>query len=166
MQVPYVSCPHNAQEETSMSRFKRSSHVIWHCQYHITWTPKYRFRILKGPVAKEVYQCVNLFCQRLDCEVIELNVQADHVHLLVSVPPKTSVSELMGVLKGRTAIRIFTTFPYLKKKPYWGNHFWAKGYCVDLVGLSTEMIQQYVKFQEKQEQHQQQLEFQRMGGPS
>ena len=149
-----------------MSRFKKSSHVIWHCQYHITWTPKYRFRILKGPVAKEVQQCVNLFCQRLDCEVIELNVQIDHVHLLVSVPPKTSVSELMGVLKGRTAIRIFAVFPYLKKKPYWGNHFWSKGYCVDTVGLNTEMVQKYVKYQEKQEQHQQQLEFLRIGGPS
>ncbi|QGX41115.1 IS200/IS605 family transposase [Permianibacter aggregans] len=149
-----------------MSRFIRASHVIWHCQYHIAWTPKYRFRILKGPIAKEIHQCVMLFCLRLGCQVVELNVQVDHVHLLVKIPPKTSVSELMGVLKGRTAIRIFSEFPYLRKKPYWGNHFWAKGYCADTVGLNAEMIQKYVKYQEKQEQHQQQLEFARNSEPS
>ena len=85
-------------------------------------------------------------------------MQIDHVHLLVRVPPKVSVSELMGVLKGRTAIRIFNVFPGMRKKPYWGNHFWAKGYCVDTVGLDSEMIRKYVKFQEKEETHQQELQ--------
>ena len=148
-----------------MSWFEGASHVIWHCQYHIVWVPKYRFRILKGPVAREAHQCVSLFCQRLDCQVVELNVQVDHVHLLVKVPPKVSISELVGVLKGRIAIRIFTAFPYLKRKPYWGNHFWAKGYCVDTVGLNADMIQKYVRYQEKHEQHKQGLEFNR-GEPS
>ena len=64
----------------------------------------------------------------------------------------------MGVLKGRTAIRLFTVFPQMRKKPYWGNHFWAKGYCVDTVGLDSEMIKKYVKFQEKEEAHQQELQ--------
>jgi putative transposase len=73
------------------------------------------------------------------------------------VPPKVSISDLMGILKGRTAIRIFNQFPYLKRKPYWGNHFWAKGYCVDTVGLDSEMVQKYVKFQEKKERHEEQL---------
>lgn len=89
--------------------------------------------------------------------MVELNVRPDHVHLLVMVPPKVSISDLMGILKGRTAIRIFNQFPYLKKKPYWGNHFWAKGYCVDTVGLDSEMVQKYVKFQEKKERHEEQL---------
>ena len=141
-----------------MSRFERSSHVIWHCPYHLVWVPKYRFRMMQGPVGKEVHKCVMVFSQQLGCEVVELNVQADHVHLLVKVPPKLSISELMGVLKGRTAIRLFSVFPYIRKKPYWGNHFWAKGYCVDTVGLNSEMIQKYVRFQEKEEMHQQQLE--------
>ena len=149
-----------------MSRFKRASHVIWHCQYHIVWVPKYRFRVLQGPVGKEVDKCVMVFSQQLGCEVVELNVQPDHVHLLVSIPPKLSVSGLMGVLKGRTAIRIFTSFPFLKKKPYWGNHFWAKGYCVDSVGLNSEMIQKYVRFQEKEEMHQEQLQLEPGRGPS
>jgi len=149
-----------------MSRFKRASHVIWHCQYHIVWVPKYGFRVLQGPVGKEVYKCVMVFSQQLGCEVVELNVQPDHVHLLVSIPPKLSVSGLMGVLKGRTAIRIFTAFQFLKKKPYWGNHFWAKGYCVDSVGLNSEMIQKYVRFQEKEEMHQEQLQLEPGRGPS
>ena len=108
-----------------------------------------------------------IFCQQLECEIVEMNVQVDHVHLLVKVPPKLSISQLMGVLKGRTAIRLFTEFPSLRKKPYWGNHFWAKGYCVDTVGLNSEMIQKYVRFQEKEELHQQQLQLdQRTAGPS
>ena len=94
-----------------MSRFKRASHVIWHCQYHVVWVPKYRFRILSGPIGREVHKCVMVFSQKLGCEVVELNVQVDHVHLLVKVPPKVSISELMGVLKGRTAIRLFNVFP-------------------------------------------------------
>ena len=133
---------------------------------HIVWVPKYRFRVLQGAVGKEVYRCVMVFSQQLGCEVVELNVQPDHVHLLVSIPPKLSVSGLMGVLKGRTAIRIFTAFPFLKKKPYWGNHFWAKGYCVDSVGLNSEMIQKYVRFQEKEEMHQEQLQLEPGRGPS
>ena len=150
-----------------MSRFTRASHVIWHCQYHLVWVPKYRFRMLQGPIGKEVQRCMMVFCQQLGCEIVEMNIQVDHVHLLVKVPPKLSISELMGVLKGRTAIRLFTEFPTLRKKPYWGNHFWAKGYCVDTVGLNSEMIQKYVRYQEKEEQHQQQLQLEQgRGAPS
>ena len=84
-------------------------------------------------------------------EIVELNVQNDHVHLLVMVPPKVSVSEYVGTLKGRTAIRVFNKFRNLKAKPYWGNHLWARGYCVDTVGLDSEMILKYVKYQEERE---------------
>jgi putative transposase len=110
-------------------------------------------------VALEVYKTLQVYCGRLNCEVVELNVQADHVHLLVRVPPKQSISSLMGTLKGKTAIQIFRQFPDLKKKPYWGNHFWAKGYCVDTVGVNHEMIRKYVKFQEKEELRQGTLKF-------
>ena len=80
-----------------------------------------------------------------------MNVQIDHVHLLVMIPPKLSVSDYAGIVKGRTAIRMLNRFRELRGKPYWGNHFWAKGYCVDTVGLDSEKIQAYVKYQEKQE---------------
>jgi len=98
-----------------------------------------------------------VFCGQLECEVVELKVCADHVHLICMVPPKVSISNLMGRVKGRTAIRVFKQFPYLREKPYWGNHFWASGYCVDTVGLDEEMIRKYVQYQEQKERRQEQL---------
>lgn len=142
-----------------MSRFEKLTHVLWHCQYHIVWVPKYRFRVLKGPMAQEIHNCIHVYSSRLKCQVVELNVQVDHVHLLVKVPPKVSISQLVGTVKGKSALRVFTRFPYLKQKPYWGNHFWAKGYCVDTVGVDADMIRKYVKYQEKQEQSQIQMKF-------
>ncbi len=137
-----------------MSRFNKLSHVLWHCQYHIIWVPKYRYRVLTGAVGREVFDSIQIYSSRLRCEVVELNVQSDHVHLLIKVPPKQSISDLMGALKGRAAIRVFKQFPHLKKRPYWGNHFWAKGYCVDTVGLDADMIRKYVKYQEGIEKQQ------------
>ena len=131
-----------------MSRFQKLSHVIWHCQYHIVWVPKYRYKALKGKIGEEVRKTIIVQSERLGCEIVELNVQVDHVHLLIKVPPKVSISALMGVMKGKSAIRVFSKFPELKKRPYWGNHFWAEGYCVDTVGLDSEMIQKYVRCQE------------------
>ena len=140
-----------------MSRFRKLSHVIWHCQYHLVWVPKYRYRVLQGDIGQEVNNCIQLFSSYKGCEVVELNVQDDHIHLIVFVPPKVSISEMMGTLKGRTAIRVFKKFPNLKQKPYWGNHFWAPGYCVDTIGLDAEMIRKYVKYQETMERREEQL---------
>jgi putative transposase len=134
-----------------MSRFRKLSQTIWHCQYHIVWTPKYRYRVLTGDIAEEVDTCIMTFSEQLHCEVIERNVRLDHVHLVVMIPPKVSVSEYVGTVKGRTAIRVLNKFRRLKEKPYWGNHFWSRGYCVDTVGLDSEMIRKYVKYQEAKE---------------
>ena len=131
-----------------MSRFQKLSHVIWHCQYHIVWVPKYRYKVLTGKIEREVRKTIVVQSERLGCNIVELNLQNDHVHLLIKVPPKIAISKLMGVLKGKSAIRVFAKFPELKKKPYWGNHFWAEGYCVDTVGLDSEMIKKYVKYQD------------------
>jgi putative transposase len=134
-----------------MSRFEKLSHVIWHCQYHLVWVPKYRYRVLTGKIGKEVEETIRQQLSRLGCRLIELNIQKDHVHLLVKVPPKLSISTVMGTLKGKSAIRVFQRNPELKAKPYWGNHFWAEGYCVDTVGLDSEMIRKYVKYQDDKE---------------
>ena len=134
-----------------MSKYRKQSHVIYKCEYHIVWVPKYRLRILKGELKDLVVSDINKLCEWKGCEVMELNVQEDHIHLLVSVPPKVSISYLMGVLKGKIAIKLFKSYPKLKKKPYWGNHFWARGYFVNTVGLDEEMIKKYVKHQEKKE---------------
>ena len=109
-----------------MSRFLKLAQTIWLCQYHIVFVPKYRFGILTGGVAEEVESCIRAFSEKQGCEVIEINVQMDHMHLLSLVPPKVSISGYVGKLKGRTAIRIFNKFRKLKEKPYWGNHFWAR----------------------------------------
>ncbi len=98
-----------------MSRFQKLSHVLWRCQYHLVWTPKYRYRILTGPLNKEVHNCVNIFASQLGCGIVDLNIKADHIHLIINVPPKASISQLMGTLKGRTATRVFKQFQYLKK---------------------------------------------------
>ena len=142
-----------------MSRFQKLSHVLWHCQYHLVWCPKYRYRVLRGPVSQTVDKDIHVHAERLGCQVVELNTQPDHVHLIVNVPPKVSISKLMGTLKGRGAINLFRQYPQLKQKPYWGNRFWAPGYCVDTVGLDAEKIRKYVKYQESRERRQAQLGF-------
>ena len=131
-----------------MSRFKKLSHSLYECKYHVVICPKYRYRVLRGRIKEEVRKTLIIQAERLGCRIVELNIQEDHVHLLVKVPPKISISVLMGTLKGKSAIRVFSQFPELKRRPYLGNHFWAQGYCVDTVGLDSEMILKYVKYQE------------------
>ncbi len=80
-----------------------------------------------------------------------MNILEDHIHVVVTIPPRVSTSELMGLLKGKTAISVFKRFPALKQKPYWGNHFWSRGYCISTVGLDEEKIRRYVKYQEENE---------------
>ena len=146
-----------------MGKYRKQSHVIFKCDYHIVWVPKYRLRVLKGDIKDLVESDINKLCEWKGCEVIELNVQDDHIHLLVSIPPKVSISYLMGVLKGKIAIKLFKSYPKMRTKPYWGNHFWARGYFVSTVGLDEEMIKKYVKHQEKEEKkiedHQKSFDF-------
>jgi putative transposase len=142
-----------------MSRFRKLSQTIWHCQYHIVWVPKYRYRVLTGHIAEEVSRCIRTFSDYQKAEIVELNIQVDHVHLLVMIPPKVAVSNFVGTLKGRTAIRVFNRFRELKRRPYWGNHFWAWGYCADTVGLDAEKIRKYVRYQERKEREAEQRGF-------
>ncbi len=130
------------------TKYKKLSHVVYKCDYHIVWTPKYRYRVLFGEVKSLVENDTRMLCERKSVEVIELNVRIDHVHVMVSIPPKVSVSTLMGTLKGKLAIKLFKSYPKLKQKPYWGNHFWSRGYFVTTVGVDEEIIRRYVKYQE------------------
>lgn len=133
----------------NMSRYEKASHVYWRCQYHIVWTPKYRFRILKNKIGRDVYRCIQVYCEQLGCKVVELNVQIDHVHLVVKVPPKLLISKLMGALNHNSK------YPYLRKNKLWGNHFWQRGYFVDTVGINEEVIRRYVRHQQKEEKQEQ-----------
>jgi putative transposase len=129
-----------------MNRFKKLAHVVWDCKYHVVWCPKYRFRILKGDIAKSIREIIRQLCEWRKIEILAGNVQRDHVHLVISFPPKYSVAEVIGFLKGKSAIKVFDRHLYLKKR-YWGRHFWAKGYCVSTVGLDEEQIKKYVTWQ-------------------
>lgn len=104
-----------------------------------------------GEVKNLVENDIRMLCERKSVEVIELNVRIDHVHVMVSIPPKVSVSALMGTLKGKLAIKLFKSYPKLKQKPYWGNHFWSRGYFVTTVGVDEEIIRRYVKYQESED---------------
>jgi putative transposase len=95
--------------------------------------------------------------QKEELEIIEMNVQADHVHLLMWIPPKYSVASVMGYLKGKLAIRILQRYEKLGKK-YWGRHLWSRGYCVSTIGIDEQRIREYVKWQEKKEQEMEQLQ--------
>ena len=134
-----------------MSKYRKLTHVYYKCDYDIVFTPKYRFQILEGMVKSLVEHGLQVISTWKDVQVLEMNVQRDHIHLVCSIPPKVSVSEYMGVLKGKIAIKLFKTYPNLKQKPYWGNHFWSRGYFVSTVGLDEDLIKRYVKYQEHHE---------------
>jgi len=141
-----------------MGKYRKLSHTVYKCDYHIVWTPKYRYKVLKNEVASLLNRDIYGLSSMKEVQVEELNIQNDHVHLLCSVPPKLSISNYMGFLKGKTAIKVMRSYPKLKKKPYWGNHFWSRGYFVSTVGLDEELIRRYVKYQEKQERDQEKLD--------
>ena len=130
----------------SVKDFKRLAHAVWQCKYHVVWCPKYRFRILEGAIGKSLRDIIRQLCEWKKIEILEGNIQNDHIHLVISVPPKHSISEAIGFLKGKSAIKIFDIHHELKKR-YWGRHFWAKGYCVSTIGLDEEQIRNYVRWQ-------------------
>ena len=134
-----------------MGKYRRLSHVVYQCTYHVVWVPKYRYRILTGAVAELLNRDIRMLCEWKDVEVLELNIQPDHVHTVLSIPPKISVSSFMGFLKGKLAIKVMKSYPRLRRKPYWGNHFWARGYFASTVGLNEDLIRRYVRYQEEQE---------------
>ena len=132
-------------------RFKKLSHTIYEGKYHFAICPKYRFRIFKDEIAEYTKQQTYILCHQKELvQVLELNVQLDHIHLVMSIPPKYSVSSVMGFLKGKLSLRLFQRYEKLGKR-YWGRHLWARGYCVSTVGLNEKQIREYVKWQEKKE---------------
>jgi putative transposase len=146
----------NIKRRYSIKDFKRLAHAVWQCKYHIVWCPKYRFRILKGEVGESVRDIIKQLCEWKKVEILEGNVQIDHIHLVLSFPPKYSISEVVGFLKGKSAIKMFDMHNELKKR-YWGRHFWTKGYCVSTVGLDEEQIRKYVRWQLKKDKTMDQL---------
>ncbi len=133
------------------SQYKRLSHSVWLYTHHIVFCPKYRYKILQGKVEVFVRNQLYRLCGQKDQLVIEeINIQSDHIHLIISIPPKYSVSEIMGYLKGKTAIKLFQEQRELTKR-YWGRHIWSRGYCVSTIELDEEKIRKYVKWQQERD---------------
>ena len=137
-----------------MSRFKKLSHTIYECKYHVVFCPKYRHKIFKGEIGEYTGQQIYVLSKQKDMvEVLELNVQPDHIPLVMSIPPKYAVSEVMGYLKGKLSLRLFQKYERVGKR-YWGRHLWSRGYCISTVGLNEDLIRRYVKHQEKMDKEQ------------
>ena len=122
------------------------SHSAWNCKYHIVFAPKYRRQIIYGAIREDVGKILRILCQRKEIEIIEAECCKDHVHMLVKIPPKYSVSSVIGYLKGKSSLMIFDRYANLKYK-YGNRHFWCRGYYVDTVGKNAKKIEEYIKNQ-------------------
>lgn len=121
-------------------------HTTWRCQYHIVFASKYRRLAIYGQIKKDVGQILRKLCEQKGVEIIEGEACPDYIHMLISIPPKYSVSQIMGYLKGKSSLMIFDRHANLKYK-YGDRHFWARGYYVDTVGRNKKQIQEYIRSQ-------------------
>lgn len=127
------------------------SHTKWMCKYHIVFTPKYRRKVIYAQYRKSLREMIGLLCKYKGVEILEGHLMIDHVHLVLSIPPKISISSFMGYLKGKSALMMFEKHANLKYK-FGNRHFWAEGYYVSTVGLNEETVRKYVREQEKHDQ--------------
>ncbi|QGG50946.1 IS200/IS605 family transposase [Lysinibacillus pakistanensis] len=125
---------------------KSLAHTTWNCKYHIVFAPKYRRQIIYGQIKADVGRILRQLCERKGVEIIEATACPDHIHMLVSIPPKLSVSSFVGYLKGKSSLMIFDRHANLKYK-YGNRKFWCRGYYVDTVGRNRKIIQEYIKNQ-------------------
>ena len=124
------------------------AHTKWMCKYHIVFTPKYRRKMIYNQYREDVREIIKQLCSYKGVEILGGNVMSDHVHILVSIPPKMSVSSFMGYLKGKSALMMFVRHANLKYK-FGNRHFWSEGYYVSTVGLNEAVIKKYIQDQEK-----------------
>lgn len=122
------------------------SHTRWECKYHLVFAPKYRRQVIYGKIRDDVGKILRELCERKGIEIIEAECCKDHIHMLVRIPPKYSVSEIMGYLKGKSSLMIFDRHANLKYK-YGNRHFWCRGYYVDTVGKNSKKIKEYIRNQ-------------------
>ena len=127
------------------------AHTKWMCKYHIVFCPKYRRKIIYSKIKADIRDIIRDLCKWKGIEILEGKMMPDHIHLLLSIPPKYSVSSIMGYLKGKSAMMIFDRHSNLKYK-FGNRHFWATGYYVSTVGLNEATIAKYIREQEKQDQ--------------
>ena len=122
------------------------AHTQWECKNHIVFAPKYRRQIIYGKIKQDIGQMIRKLCEYKGVEIIEAEACKDHIHMLVSIPPKYSVSQFVGYLKGKSSLMIFEKYANLKYK-YGNRHFWCRGYYVSTVGKNRKAIEQYIRNQ-------------------
>ena len=122
------------------------AHTKWNCKYHIVFAPKYRRQIIYGKIKQDIGIMLRRLCEYKQVEILEAEACKDHIHMLISIPPKYSVSQIMGYLKGKSSLMIFEKYANMKYK-YGNRHFWCRGYYVDTVGRNKKAIQEYIRSQ-------------------
>ena len=126
------------------------SHTVWECKYHIVWVPKNRRKVIYGNLRKDIGKLLRKLCEYKQIDVIEGTACADHIHICLSIPPKFSVSTIVGYLKGKSTMILFEKYSCLRRN-FRGHHFWARGYYVSTVGLDEQKVRKYIKNQQERD---------------
>jgi len=132
------------------------AHTTWNCKYHIVFAPKYRRQIIYGKLKADIGKILRTLCERKGVTIHEAEACPDHIHMLVSIPPKISVADFMGYLKGKSSLMIFDRYANLKYR-YGNRKFWCRGYYVDMVGRNKKAIEEYIRNQLKEDKEYEQL---------
>ena len=130
-------------------------HTKWDCKYHVVWIPKYRKRALYGSIKRQLVPVIGELARQKECRIVEGKLVTDHVHMVISIPPKYAVAQVIGFMKGKSAIWVARMCGH--KKNFTGQNFWARGYCVSTIGLDDETVREYVKKQEEEDKKLDQL---------
>jgi putative transposase len=139
-----------------MNEYESLSHTKWECKYHVVFIPKYRRKTLYKELRRHVGTVFRALAEQRECRIEEGHMQDDHVHMMISIPPKYSVAQVIGYIKGKSAIHIARTFMG-KRRNFVGQHFWARGYYVSTVGRDETTIREYIQSQEAEDQRLDQL---------
>ena len=140
-----------------MNQYKRLSHTTWDCKSHLVWIPKYRKKMIYGSIRNYLGEILRELALHKESQILEGHLMGDHVHMLISIPPKYAVSQVVGYLKGKSAIHIARTYAG-RRQNFIGQNFWARGYFVSTAGRDEETVRQYIKKQEEADRKIDQLE--------
>ena len=139
-----------------MRQDRSLSHSRWECKYHVVFIPKYRRKVIFGQIRRELGEVLKRLAEQKESWIEEGHLMPDHVHMMISIPPKYAVSQVIGYIKGKSAIHIARRYSE-KKRNFTGQHFWARGYFVSTVGRDEEIIREYIRHQEQEDRRVDQL---------
>ncbi len=139
-----------------MNNYNKLNHTTWECKYHLVWIPKYRKKLIYGNLRRYLGEVLRELALQKESNIIEGHLMGDHVHLLISIPPKYAVSQVVGYIKGKSAIHIARTYTG-RRHNFTGQNFWARGYFASTVGRDEETVKKYIKKQEEADRRAEQL---------